>query len=278
MRFSIVKAEKPKQIVFYSNDINRVNLSMFSPLENNLLFSIFRKFNFVTEYKFSRDELYEMICDGSSHLSDNEIVAMLEDFVKKFLSINFVFITEKYNTYVNLFSYMKVDKESVCLSVKINSDMDGILKNIQRAFTAFDLLEFKGLKSNYSKAIFRNISQFEGTNKWIISMDEFRERFSIPKSYLIGNVKQRILEPAIKELKPYYRKIMYRILNKKTIAFYFERYGEKVVTNPQDKFFLTKAKELLIDDLVGNKDDRVKEAINVINEKLGDISLVTLDK
>ncbi|MGL6120379.1 MAG: replication initiation protein, partial [Fusobacteriaceae bacterium] len=58
------------------------------------------------------------------------------------------------------------------------------------------------LTSNYSKTLFRLLKQWETTKEYIVKMDNFRELMGIPDTYQSFNINQKVLNPAMEELKP----------------------------------------------------------------------------
>ena len=72
-------------------------------------------------------------------------------------------------------------------------------------FTVFDH-ESVSLSSSYSKCIYKMLRRFRNTPKpcWIVTMEDFRQFTDVPESYSTGNIVQRVLDPSIKELTPFF--------------------------------------------------------------------------
>lgn len=76
------------------------------------------------------------------------------------------------------------------------------LTSLQKQFTSIKLSQIANLKSIYSIRLLEFLAQFKKTGKFIITLGKFRERLGIEKEYdRFYNLKMRVIEPALKELK-----------------------------------------------------------------------------
>src|SRR5699024_1621608 len=62
------------------------------------------------------------------------------------------------------------------------------------------LQELTRLKSSYSKTAFRLFKQFKHTGYVIFSLEDFKSRFDVPKSYRMTDIDKNVLKPIVKEL------------------------------------------------------------------------------
>lgn len=75
--------------------------------------------------------------------------------------------------------------------------------DLQSFFTSYKLERMGGLQSIYSWRLFELIQQFKRTGLLKIGIDEFAEAMEAKKSmrYNFANMRQRIIEPAVKEIR-----------------------------------------------------------------------------
>lgn len=76
------------------------------------------------------------------------------------------------------------------------------LTNLREQFTSLKLSQISELKSVYSIRLLEFLTQFKATGKFIIDLDRFKDRLDIKNEYKrFYNLKMRVIEPAVKELK-----------------------------------------------------------------------------
>jgi len=85
----------------------------------------------------------------------------------------------------------------VCFDPKLKPYM---LK-LKECFTTYQLKNILFLHSAYSVRIYEMLKQFESTGIKTMSIDELKDILKVSPNYTIGNINQRILKPAQKELK-----------------------------------------------------------------------------
>ncbi|WP_229026001.1 replication initiation protein, partial [Enterococcus faecium] len=62
---------------------------------------------------------------------------------------------------------------------------------------------FKTLQQN-PKTLFRLLMQYRSTGYYVVRIEEFRSLMDIPEYYQMGNIDQKVLNPALRELKKYF--------------------------------------------------------------------------
>lgn len=76
------------------------------------------------------------------------------------------------------------------------------LTMLHKQFSSYKLKQIAGLKSVYSIRLLEFLTQFKTTGKLIIDLQKFKERLEIQDEYKrFYNLKMRVIEPAVKELK-----------------------------------------------------------------------------
>lgn len=197
---------KNKNQVIYNNDMNLIPLRGFSSSEMNLLFSICIKMRDegVLEVTSTFDEIKEL-CNYKRNSTSLEFGEELRNIYQKMLLITCSY-TEKlrFKGFV-LFSDYDIDITKQTAKIRINSNFAYILNDLTKNFTQFEMIEFSSLESSYSKTAYKLLKQYHSTGYVIFTIDDFRNRFCIPKSYQMCNIDNRIFNPIKKELESYFR-------------------------------------------------------------------------
>lgn len=195
-----------KSLVIYHNKFNMVPLLDFTPLEHNLLFSIFKdmKYNDDNVFYWTLDELKDML--SSKNLTNEELVKIVQSLKNKFFNCHFEIILPLSDKYIHMFSYMefKYEDENKTkikgLEIEVADYALDIFKELKKNFTSFSIDTFKELRSSYSKNLFRFLSQYRSTGKYKVDYDEIRNLLGVPKDYDYRYFNFKILQPTIKEL------------------------------------------------------------------------------
>ena len=220
-RTMVKRAFKNSVVVLYHNDFHKINISNLGALENNLLFSIFKKLSLTDEVSLDIHKLNDMIYERQRKLRVKEVKEVAENLYKNFFGLNFQIIYPKSVKFIHLFSTMELtyaDEEKNELSglnIKINPDFKYLLQEISYQFTAFSLLEFKSLKSRYSKTIFRLLSQYSGTGVWRINYNSFCKLLGVPLYYNFALVNYRIIKPSVKEISQFIDNLKVRFIKER---------------------------------------------------------------
>lgn len=206
-----------REIVKYHNDFNKIKLPNFTAQEQNMLMGIICKIKELTtdeSIKLTPQELLEFSTDNLTNKALGDMLYVLRE---KFFKADFTILV-KHETEdlvgletINLFEkftlwYPKDDKDFTHLDyveLKLNPQFKYLIDDLTKHFLSFELKEFMGLSSKYSKTLYRLLKQFRKTGKCTIyanKWDEFRYFMDIPESYLPHHIDQRILKPAIQEL------------------------------------------------------------------------------
>lgn len=108
---------------------------------------------------------------------------------------------------------------------------------LKERFTSYKLSQAAAIRSLYSWRILELLTQFETTGWREFTVDDFAKTLELPETYLkdFSRIKQRVIEPAVKELKSkdnWIIKVSYKKTGRKIsrIRFDFQR-------NPQADLF-----------------------------------------
>ncbi len=102
---------------------------------------------------------------------------------------------------VGLVNYVRYHKSKQTIEFEISSQIQPYLFDLAKGYTAYNVAMAISLKSVYSQRFYEFCNQWKDTGKWNISVQKLKEILSVDKDYeLYANFKQRVLEPARKEL------------------------------------------------------------------------------
>ena len=197
------------EVVKYHNDLNTVTMRGWSATEMNIFFGIIAKLRDegTKEIILDTDDLKEITDTIGSKVNSNRWGDAVEALADKIASIKYYYRDEKKRTIMNLFSFFEVNIEDKVLKVAVTDYFDYIINQLTVEFTTWELLEFRSLKSSYTKTIYRLLKQWRTVGKATYTVAELRTLLEIPESYSTGMVKKRIIEKSIKELSSYFKGI-----------------------------------------------------------------------
>ena len=205
-----------KVAVRYNNDMNTIPFRNFTATELDLFFTI------CANIKEKGTDVLTFDFDKLRELSNYEPTSLkrfaddLDKTYKKLIELNIRLDYENgdFERFA-LFNRYRVSMENKTIEIQVNELFKYILNDLNIGnFTRFELAEFTELSSTYSKAIYRLIKQWKTVGKWEVDIDEFRRLLDIPESYKMGNIDQQILNPALKDLSPYFNNLKVKKLDR----------------------------------------------------------------
>lgn len=188
-----------REIVKYDNKLNNFNYGRFSAVEADIFFSLVARIrNSDGLLIMSFDELKKL----SNYYSRDEkrFVHDLEGTFTKYLNLKYRDDDGETIKITNVFQQLLISREKKLVTVQVTPGMEDAILSISENFTRFELQEFTNLKSSYSKTLYRLLKQWRTVGKLYISIDEFRFKLDIPKSYRMTHIDERVISPAINEL------------------------------------------------------------------------------
>ena len=135
-----------------------------------------------------------------------------------------------------LFTSFKIDEENRYVDIKVNSDFEYILNQLENEFTKFELEQFTEIRSSYAKTMYRLLKQYRQTGFYKVKIEDFRELLDIPESYPMHKIDSAVLKPIKKELANYFSNLQIKKIKAKKgnkialLEFYFteQKNREKV--------------------------------------------------
>lgn len=194
------------EIANVHNDLIDLPLRKFNASEIDILTAICYKCNEKQTNKvvLSLDEI-KKLADYKN--KNNEM--FLDDLKKtnsKLMALNFTIGTTREFTQFVLFPTFEVSDSKGTLTVQVHEKFAYLLNNLHNCYTSLELQESSSLKSSYSKGIYKKLREFRNSDKpfWKVTFDDFKEYLDIPKSYRMTDINKVVINPALKELSPYF--------------------------------------------------------------------------
>lgn len=190
-------------------------------MHNDLIDLPLRKFN------ASEIDILTVICSKCNEKQTNKVVLPLDEIKKladyrnknnemflddlrktnsKLMALNFTIGTTREFTQFVLFPTFEVSDSKGTLTVQVHEKFAYLLNNLHNCYTSLELQESSSLKSSYSKGIYKKLREFRNSDKpfWKVTFDDFKEYLDIPKSYRMTDINKVVINPALKELSPYF--------------------------------------------------------------------------
>ncbi|WP_298491170.1 replication initiation protein [uncultured Lactobacillus sp.] len=203
-----------KALVKYSTKLNDTGIleqvDKLDEFESNVFFACLAQFYESKSYviKFTTEQIREII-NYTKHDSQGDFAKKLDKAFSKFLAMNGAIEYIDPQTGRTLVARTGVFRKSLVyedtLECYIQADESfEIFFNSLKSWTRFSLFQYTKLRSMYSKRLFRRLKQWRTLGTYSYTVDEFKKALLVPKSYAPGNIDQRILNPVLEELAPYF--------------------------------------------------------------------------
>lgn len=194
-----------KLAVRYNNDLNSMPLRDFTVNELNIFITICAniKDKGTDKVIYNFDKIREL--SNYEFTGIDRFVNDLRNTYRKLLATSFTTDDGNVIESFTLFNWFKITRDTQTVEIEVSDYFKYILNDLNLGnFTRFELKEYTDINSTYSKAIYMRLKQWKSIGKWEVTIDEFRRLLSVPDSYKMGNIDQKILNPAMKDLKPYF--------------------------------------------------------------------------
>lgn len=193
--------------VYHHNDLNTVPMGRLTADELDLFFTICAtvKEKGTDEITLTFDKIRQI--SQFSQTSNTVLANALKSTNKKLLNMDFTIETEHKIVQFVLFTMFEIDKQKQTLKVSVNTPFVYLLNDLTGNFTMYELKEFIRVKGKYSKMLYSLLKQYRKKGYFFIDINEFREFFDVPKSYQMCDIDKKVLEPAINELKPFFKRL-----------------------------------------------------------------------
>jgi len=193
--------------VKYQNQLNVIPLKNFNAKQMDLFFSLCARMKDkgLEPIRFSFEELKELSNYRTTAI--DPFVKDLESLYKRMLNLTYREETESKIKYFVLFNGFEIDKEQKYVEVSVNPKLENVINGLTSEFSRFQLSAFTSIRSTYAKTLFRLLMQFRKTGLYVVAIEDFRRLMDIPDYYQMGNIDQKVLNPALRELKQYFKNL-----------------------------------------------------------------------
>jgi plasmid replication initiation protein len=250
------------ETVKYHNDLNTIIMRRWTKEELNLFFAVLSKAKEKNSriLKIERDELRALI--NFKPTSNNRLEEVIKSSINKISTVTYFEDTTNVYEVFLIFNKFRYDKINHILEVKLNEEYDYILNRLTANFTIFELSEYVGLSSTYSKTMYRLLKQWRTIGVKKFAKNELYLLLDVPKStQTTANFTNRVLNPIMDELKFIFKglkiePIRARKQGRPITHYVFSWQAEQVGVWVDNKYGSNK----------GKKTKKVKELPNWINE------------
>ena len=190
--------------VKYQNELNLIPLKKFNAKQMDLFFALCARMKNkgLGKIRFTFDDLKEL--SDYKMTATAAFVADLEKLYKDMLNLSYRTENENKIRYFVLFTGFEIDKTEKYVEVSVNPELEHIINGLTAEFSRFELSVFTSIRSAYSKTLFRLLMQYRSTGYYVVLIEDFRALMDIPDYYQMGNIDQKVLNPALKELSNYF--------------------------------------------------------------------------
>lgn len=194
-----------REVAKYSNDFNTVPLKDFSLVQKKILMTLIWLIKETDGSDITIDYDRFISLAQSKPRSLEEGIRLIRQTFRKILSLSITEIeTETSYEEFMLFTARKVDKQSGEITVRVNPDYFSLIKDFANEYTKFPLQIGNSFSKQYTIDIYKFLRQFADTGFWVVTVENFKRYLAIPESYGATKIREKIINPALEELKKYY--------------------------------------------------------------------------
>lgn len=133
----------------------------------------------------------------------------ITEVLKKIAQSIFISDNEKKLQVLPLFSYLEYDYEERCLTAEANINLINYLdiKKKRKEFFALNISVNNQLKNKYAKLLLPQLERWQSIGKLTLSVQKLKELMSVDEDYVNKKFMQKIIIPAVNELKPHFKNL-----------------------------------------------------------------------
>jgi len=191
-----------REVAKYSNDFNAVPLKDFSLVQKKILMTLIWLIKETDGSDITIDYDRFISLAQSKPRSLEEGIRLIRQTFRKILSLSITEIeTETSYEEFMLFTARKVDKKNGEITVRVNPDYFSLIKDFANEYTKFPLQIGNSFSKQYTIDIYKFLRQFADTGFWVVTVENFKRYLAIPDSYGATKIREKIINPALEELK-----------------------------------------------------------------------------
>jgi plasmid replication initiation protein len=121
----------------------------------------------------------------------------------------------------SFFHYIEGETDTGLITIHPNDKLFSLVENVISGYTAFALLEFTGIRSTYSKNLYRQLMAWKKQGEYQADIETFRTLLDIPEKYMAETITRKVLAPIMKELPKHFKNLkLEKIKNRNKIVAY----------------------------------------------------------
>lgn len=210
----ICKKGERMDLIKYHNDINKLKLGNFTTKELDVFFSLLLKARDekTKDIIISYSEIKELIQEGQNQA---RLTNYIRGVSRKLKELNQEIELPNGDIVIfGLFDVITIKPKDKSIVFSVNEIFKYMIDDLVKNFTMFDLRELVSLKGIYPKTLFRLLKQWETTKMYTVKINEFRDLMGIPDTYMMKNIRQKVLKPCLEELEKNFPKLELKELKK----------------------------------------------------------------
>lgn len=130
---------------------------------------------------------------GKKHLSLRDIKQIILDMPK------IIYNKDKLG-FISVFDTLNFEEDTGIIRFTLANTFKHHVGDLLQNFTMLELSQLSNLSSVYSQRLFEFISKNRNIGTYKMPVDEFKNFFDISPTYTMGNIGQKILDPAIRDI------------------------------------------------------------------------------
>lgn len=152
---------------------------------------------------------FSVLREKSSHRkgSNKDFSEELKSLANKLLDSKIYVEEDNGWAMFNLFQTFRASEEQAMLSIRVSEDWQYALNSIINNFSQIEYESYVKIKKKYAKRLFMKMCQYRKSGWWKVSKDDLRNIIDIPDSCPDRAINSKIIQPAVMELKPFFKTI-----------------------------------------------------------------------
>ena len=188
---------------------------------------------------------------GNKYASDKEFIKVCKQATEALGELNITIDREKEGGRMNLFQTIYYNEYGMACSVNENFKhlFVDVFEDNPKGYSKI-LLSMVNKTNRYGQLLAMLLVKYRGTNECHITLEDFKRWMVIPNSYPFKKIREKVLDPAVKELSKYFKGL-----------HYVKHTKQKKVTGLS--FFFTEITPSI---------DKTYEKLEIVNNETGEIS------
>lgn len=216
-------------MVVFSNVFNEEVIRGLTTREHNLLMGIIGKLKEkgLEEVSISFDEIRALIQDSEER--PHEIISLSNSLWEKVKMTDYTLYVQRKSGPqkaggVMLFSYLSIDEVTEEIQIMMNPALEYFVNSFSQNgnYSSIRFRDFQLTTNKYGKLLLKLLSQYSSTGFYKVGKDRLLELLDSPKSYDIRKFHTRVLNPALKDVDPFFKGLKLKKIKKGTKITHYQ--------------------------------------------------------